>query len=128
MTGLFGPKDPERKKILEMKKQLKKLVKDKDYAKALKLGEDIIKEDSNEFDVLFIVGGIYYLQKKYRTAISYLDKALEIASTDPDILLLKGNSYHSLGENKKALECCNKIKEIDPKNKPVIELLKKLES
>ena len=67
--------------------------------------------------MLFTVGGIYYLQNKYKTAITFFDKALEIGSYDVEVLLLKAYSHQKLGENKRAIQSCEKIKEIDPKNK-----------
>jgi tetratricopeptide (TPR) repeat protein len=72
------------------------------------------------------VGSIYYLKNKYRTAISYFDKSLEIGEYDVDVLLLKAYSHQKLGENKRAIQCCEKIKEIDPKNKSVQQLLAEL--
>ncbi len=77
---------------------------------------------------MFAIGGIYYLKNKYKTAISYFDKALEISSHDPDILLLKAYSHQKFAENKQVIQCCNKILEVDPKNKQVTELLKQLNS
>ena len=76
----------------------------------------------------FTVGGIYYMKNKYKTAISYFDKVLEISSYDIDVLILKAYSHQKLGENKRAIQCCNKIREIDPKNKTVSELSEKLNS
>lgn len=126
MTGLFGPKDPEKKKLNELKKQLKKLVKQRDYVEALKIGEKIIHKNPNDFDVLFIVGGLYYMDKKFKTALSLFDKALEIASLDTQTMLLKANCHYNLGEKKKALDTCHKIREIDNKNKAMIELIEKI--
>ena len=68
------------------------------------------------------------MKNKYKTAISYLDKSLEIGSYDVDVLLLKAYSHQKLGENKHAVQCCDKIKEVDPKNKAVSELLEELNS
>lgn len=79
-------------------------------------------------DVLFTIGGIYYLKNKYKTAISYFDKSLEIGSHDVDILLLKAYSHQMLGENKRTIQCCDKILEVDPKNKTVSKLLEQLNS
>lgn len=130
MVGLFSraPKDPQKKKNVAKIKELKKLVKEKKYAEALKSGTEYLEKVPNNHDVLFTVGGIYYLKKKYRTAISYFDKALEIGSYDLDVLLLKAYSHQKLGEKRQAVECCDKIKEIDPKNKSVAELLSQLNS
>ena len=130
MVGLFSraPKDPQKKKNREKLKELRKLVKDKKYAEAIKIGTEYLKKVPENHDVLFIVGGIYYMKNKHKTAISYFEKALEIGSYDIDVLILKANAHYKLGENKNAIKCCDKIKEIDPKNKTVIELLKKIES
>lgn len=129
MVGLFGnSKNSEIKQTRQKKKELRKLVKQKHYDSALKIASEILQKIPEENDVLFIVGGIYYMKNKYRDAISYFDKSLEIATLDTDVLTLKANSHYHLGENKKAIQCCNKIKEVDPKNKAVAELLSKIES
>ena len=130
MTGLFSraPKDPQKKKNAQKLKAIKKLVKEKKYAQALKTGTEYLQKDPHNHDVLFTVGGIYYLKNKYKTAISYFDKALEIGTYDVDVLLLKAYSHQKLGENKRAIQCCEKIQEIDPKNKSVSVLLEQLNS
>ena len=128
MTGLFSraPKDPQKKKNTLKLKEIKKLVKEKKYAEALKSGRDYLHKTPHNHDVLFTVGGIYYLQNKHKTAISYFEKALEIGTYDVDVLLLKAYSHQKLGENKRAIQCCEKIQEIDPKNKSVSNLLEEL--
>ncbi|MFB5627103.1 MAG: tetratricopeptide repeat protein [Nitrosarchaeum sp.] len=129
MVGLFSkaPKDPKAKSLFQKRKELRKLIKQKQHDAALKLGLEIL-ETTDEQNVLFIVGGIYYMKEKYSTAISYFEKALNIGSYDVEVLILKANSHYFLGEPKRAIQCCNKIKEIDPKNKAVSELLSKIES
>ena len=127
MVGLFG-KNPEIKQISQKKKELRKLVKQKQCDAALKIGSEILQKIPEENDVLFIVGGIHYMKNQYKTAISYFDKSLKIATFDTEVLLLKANSHYYLGEHKQAIQCCTKIKEIDPKNKAVSELLSKIES
>ena len=128
MTGLFSrePKDPQKKKNTQKLKEIKKLVKEKKYAEALKSGTNYLRKVPHNHDVLFTVGGIYYLQNKHKTAISYFEKALEIGTYDVDVLLLKAYSHQKLGENKRAIQCCEKIREIDPKNKSVSNLLEEL--
>ena len=130
LVGLFSrsPKDPNKKKNLEKIKELKKLVKEKKYQQAIRSGNEYLSSVPHNHDVLFTVGGIYYLQKKYKTAIGYFEKALEIGSYDVDTLLLKAYSHQKLGENKRAIQCCTKIQEIDPKNKSVFELVKQLDN
>ena len=128
LIGLFnrGPKDPQKKKNIEKLKALRKLTKEKKYDLALKSGSDYLQKVPESHDVLFIVGSIYYMKKKYKTAISYFERALKIGEYDVEVLLLKANAHYILGENKRAIQCCEKIKEIDPKNKGVIELLENI--
>ena len=130
LVGLFSrtPKDPKLKKNSEKFKEFKKLAKQKKYDEALKSGTEYIRKVPNNHDALFTMGGIYYLKKKYKTAISYLDKSLEIGEYDIDALLLKAYSHQKLGENKRAIQCCEKIKDVDPKNKSASELLVQLSS
>ena len=124
MTGLFH-KSIEQKEIIKRKKELKDLVKDKQYDKVLQIGSELLEKRPNDLDVLFIVGSIHYMRGKHKTSISYFDKILDISSYDPETLLLKANSLFELGQYNEAIKCCNKIQEIDPKNKAVLELLSK---
>ena len=130
MVGLFSrtPEDLQIKENIQKFKEIKKLVKAKKYSDALKSGTEYLEKTPNHHDVLFIVGGIYYMKNNLNTAISYFDKSLEIGSHDIDVLLLKAYSHQKLGENKRAIQCCDKIREIDPKNKAVSELLEQLNS
>ncbi len=129
MTGLFSrePKDPQKKKNVQKLREIKKLVKAKNYEKALKSGTEYLQKVPDNHDILFTVGGIYYLKKKYKTAIHYLDLALEIGTYDVDVLLLKAYSHQKLGDAKHIILCCDKIREIDPKNKAVSNLLGQLD-
>jgi len=129
MTGLFGrAKSPLEKKVKESKKELRKLVKQKQYDDALKVGNEILEKNPHDQDVLFIVGGIYYMENKLKSAISFFDKSLEIAEFDSEVLLVKANAHFRLGELEKSKQSCEKIQEIDSKNKAVKELLEKIEN
>jgi tetratricopeptide (TPR) repeat protein len=130
LVGLFGlgSKDPTKKSISKKKKELRKLVKAKKYDSALRIGSEILQKNPDENDVLFILGGIYYMKTKYKTAISYFEKSLEIATHDVEVLILTANSNFRLGNFKQAIICCETIKEIDPKNKAVEDLLEKIKS
>ena len=130
LVGLFSrtPKDPNLKENQKKFKEFKKLLKDKKYAEALKAGLNLLRKVPNHQDTLFMVGSIYYMKNMYKIAISYLDKSLEIGEYDVDALLLKAYAHQKLGENKRAIQCCTKIKEVDSKNKSVKQLLEELES
>jgi len=126
--GLFGKgKNDSTKKVKELRKELRKLVKKKKYDEALKSGLKVLETLPHENDVLFIVGGIYYMRNQLKTAITYFDRALEIGEYDVQVLLLKANSHFKLGEIKKSKLCCEKIKEIDSKNKGLKELEEEFE-
>ena len=127
MVGLFRKGLQEKKNLLrEKKKELKKLVKGKKYDKVLKVGEEILEKNPDDVDVLFIIGSVHYMRGKLKIAISYFDKVLAISSYDPDTLLLKANVLFKQKQYAEASICCNKIKEIDPKNKGAIELLQNI--
>ena len=130
MVGLFSktPEDIAFKKNIEQFKKFKKLVKAKKYSEALKLGLDYLEKVPYNHDVLFTIGGIYYLNNKYRTAISFFDRALETGDSDVEVLLMKAYSHQKLQEDEIVLDCCKKIQNLDPKNKPASNLLSELNS
>ena len=114
--------------LREKKSNLKKLVKEKKYDKVLKTGLEILEKNPDDFDVNFIIGGLYFMRGKLSKALSHIDKVLEISSYDPDALLLKANVLLKLGRQDESKIYCKKLLEIDPKNKEVQELLKKITS
>jgi len=130
LVGLFSktPEDIAFKKNIEQFKKFKKLVKGKKYPEALKLGLDYLEKVPYNHDAIFTIGGIYYLKNKYRTALSFFDRALETGDSDVEVLLLKAYSHQKLQENQLAIDCCKKIQDLDPKNKSVSNLLSKLNS
>ena len=130
MTGFFSRSDKKSNTptIRSKKKELRKFVKNKKYDEALRIGNEILKRLPHEQDVLFIVGGIHYMQGKYKTAISFFDKSLEIATLDSEVLILKATAHYKLGQFNQCVESCEKIKEVDPKNKAVVELLENIEN
>ncbi|RMW37864.1 MAG: hypothetical protein EA447_04705 [Nitrosopumilus sp.] len=129
LVGLFSrtPKDPNQKRNQEKFKEFKKLARQKKYDEALKSGTEYLRMVPNNHDALFTVGGIYYMKKKYKTAISHFDRALEIGSYDVDVLLLKAYSHQKLDENKRAIDCCKKILEVDEKNKNAHSMLAEMQ-
>ena len=130
MVGLFSktPEDIAFKKNIDQFKKFKKLVKGKKYPEALKLGLDYLEKVPYNHDALFTIGGIYYLKNKYRTAISFFDRALETGDSDVEVLLMKAYSHQKLQEDNISLDCCKKIQDLDPKNKSLPNLLSELNS
>jgi len=109
------------------KRKLRKLVKNGEYLQALKLGEELEKKHPNDNDLFFIIASIYYLNGDAKKSLSYLDKVLGIASYDIEALMLKASVCIHLKDKQKALDCRDKIKEVDPKNKAVDEILNEVE-
>ena len=102
---------------------IRKLVKEKKYSQALKVGKEYITKVPNNHDVLFIMGGIYYMQRQYKSALPYFESALQIGRYDTEVLILKAQCHLRLGQTKKARECCSDILEVDPKNKEARSIL-----
>ena len=88
--------------MLKKSKNSKNLSKKKNMIRPLKSGTEYLQKVPNNHDVLFTMGGIYYMKNKYKTAISYFDKSLEIGSYDVDVLLLKAYSHQKLSEKKRS--------------------------
>lgn len=53
---------------------------------------------------------------KYKNAIDYYDKVLEIDHDNIKALINKGNSLTSIGKYKEAIGCYDKTLEIEPEN------------
>jgi len=128
LAGLFskGTKNKDSKYLRSKKSELKKLVKEKKYSEVLKVGSEILVKNPDDLDVLFILGGLHYMNGEFSKAITYFDRVLETSSFDPEALLLKANCHFKLEQYKESISCCEKIKEVDPKNKGVVELLEKI--
>ena len=118
MTGLFK-NNPRRK--------LRKLVKEKKYDEALKYGHEIEKSLDHDPDISFIIGTIYFIIGDAQKTISYMDKTLEIGQFDIDALAIKASVFLNQKKKSQVIECCEKIREIDPKNKALKEIEKELE-
>ena len=124
MFGLF--QGGSEKRNTQQIKELRKLVRAKRYPEALKIGTKYLQKVPENHDVQFIVGSIHHLQGRHNKAITFFENALKIGSYDVDVLLLKAISHHVLGQDKLAVKCCEKIREVDPKNKAAAELLSEI--
>jgi len=132
LTGLFGwpnkkannNKNKNKGAGAKLLKEFKSRVKEKRYNEALHCGSEYIRRiGDHNHDLFFTMGAICHMQKRYTTAISYLDRALEIGSYDTEALLLKAEAHIILGEPKKAIRCCEMILEVDPKHKRAMQIL-----
>ena len=117
MVGLFNKNKPQQK--------LRKFIKEKKYAVALKYSVNLEKDEKyrNDTDIAFIIGTIHFLKGDIQKTLSYMNKVLEIAEYDVDALVLKASILADMKNKKGAMECCDKIKEIDPKNTTMQKIL-----
>jgi len=116
LTGFFN--NPRR--------HLRKLVKQKKYDEALEYGHEIEKKLEHDPDIAFIIGTIYYIKGDSEKTIEYMNSVLDIGEFDLDALAIKASVYLNLKNREKVIQCCNKIKELDPKNKSLIEIEEEL--
>tara|TARA_B100000949_G_scaffold175574_1_gene156353 strand:- start:877 stop:1248 length:372 start_codon:yes stop_codon:yes gene_type:complete len=117
LVGLFNKNKPQQK--------LRKFIKEKKYAEALKYSVNLEKDEKyrNDTDIAFIIGTIHFLKGDIEKTLSYMNKVLEIAEYDIDALVLKASILAGMKNKKGVIECCNKIKEIDPKNTTMQKIL-----
>ena len=118
MTGFFKS-NPRRR--------LRKLVKQKKYDDALKYGHDIEKTLEHDPDIAFILGTIYFIKGNSQKTLYYMDKTLEIGEYDIDALSIKASVHIHQKNTTKAEQSCEKIREIDSKNKSLQEIEDELE-
>ena len=118
MVGLF--KHPKRK--------IKKLIKQGDYEDAIQLGKSLESKYSDDHDFMFIMGSVYFLVDDPKKALPYFEKAFQLDKTDIELLRLKTNIHLALEQKDEAINCCEHILKIDPKNNETHELLDQLES
>ena len=127
MTGLFNnPRRHLRTLIKQARKEKDPVEREKKYAEALEYGHGIEKKLEHDPDIAFIIGTIYYIKGDSQKTLEYMNNVLEIGIFDLDALAIKASVYLNLKNKEKVIECCNKIKELDPKNKALIEIEEEL--
>ena len=118
MVGLF--KHPKR--------HMKKLLKDGEYIEAIEYGTNLESEYSDDHDFMFIMGSVYFIVEDAKKALPYFEKAYQLDKTDVETLTLKTNVHLALEQKDEAIECCQQIISLEPKNAEAHDLLDKLES
>ena len=123
MTGLFNnPRRHLRTLIKQARKEKDPVEREKKYNEALEYGHGIENKLEHDPDIAFIIGTIYYSNGDSQKTLEYMDKTLEIGIFDLDALAIKASVYLNLKNKDKVIECCDKIKELDPKNKSLLEI------
>ena len=110
------------------KRRLRKLVDEGEYKEAVEFGKSLEEKNPNDPDLLFIMGGLFYILKDAKPALNYFDRVLEIIGVDQETLLLKANVHVFLKEFDIAIECCNKVIEVNFDNMEAKNLLARLQN
>ena len=110
------------------KRRLRKLVEEGEYKEAVEFGKSLEEKNPNDPDLLFIMGGLFYILKDAKPALNYFDRVLEIIGVDQETLLLKANVHVFLKEFDIAIECCNKVIEVNFDNMEAKNLLNRLQN
>ena len=127
MTGLFNnPRRHLRTLIKQARKEKNTLEREKKYDEALEYGHEIEKKLEHDPDIAFIIGTIYYIKGDSEKTIEYMNSVLDIGEFDLDALAIKASVYLNLKNREKVIQCCNKMKELDPKNKSLLEIEEEL--
>lgn len=117
MVGLF--KHPKRK--------IRKLITNGNYEEAISLGKRLESEYSDDHDFMFIMGSVYFLVDDPKKSLPYFEKAFQLDPNDIEMLRLKTNVHLALEQKSEAIDCCEHILKIDPKNDEAHNLLDQLE-
>jgi tetratricopeptide (TPR) repeat protein len=74
------------------------------------------KETPDDFDVLFVFGGLALHRGEFQNAYDMLSKAAGLQPDSTEVLQRLGAVLHAMGEREEAIECFQKILHLDPKN------------
>jgi len=110
------------------KRRLKKLLRDGEYAEAIEFGKSLESKFSDDSDFMFIMGGVYFIVEEAEKALPYFEKAVQLDNSDVETLKLKTDVHLALQQKDEAIDCCNQILKLQPKNDEAKELLEKLEN
>ena len=108
------------------KRKLRKLVKEGEYKDAVEFGKSLEQKNPNDSDLLFIMGGLFYILKDAKTSLNYFERVLEINGHDQETLLLKADVHVFLKEFDAAIECCNKVLDDDFENMEAKNILERI--
>ena len=127
MTGLFNnPRRHLRTLIKQARKEKDPVERGKKYDEALEYGHGLEKKFEHDPDIAFIIGTIYYIKGDSQKTIQYMNDVLDIGEFDLDALAIKASVYINLKNREKVIQCCDKMKELDPKNKTLLEIEEEL--
>ena len=108
------------------KRKMSKLLKAGEYDKAIAFGKSLEEKFAKDHDFMFIMGSTYFIVDDAKKALPYFEKAFELDSKDIATLTLKTNVHLALQQKDDAIDCVNRILEMQPKNDEALDLLEEL--
>ncbi len=108
------------------KRKMKKLLKDGEYDEAIRFGKSLEEKFADDHDFMFIMGSAFFIADDAEKALPYFERAFELDRKDVETLTLKTNVHLALQQKDAAIDCVNKILEIQPQNDEALVLLEKL--
>ena len=99
---------------------------EEDYEKAINYYKKALELKSDDINLTLKIAHSYFELKKYRGALKYFKKALKLI---PDVFRLEeifefiGRIYIYLGEDEKAMDYFEKLKEINPNHDEIHEII-----
>ena len=106
---------------------INKLMKAKQYNKALALLEKLDKRNSDEFTTKWI-GQISLENGNHKKAVEYLEKYLVFSDSDPQVLYNIAGAYYYTGQYEKALNAIRKCINLAPQNRAAISFYNQLKA
>lgn len=97
-------------------KELQKFLNNGDIESAIRHFENLPEELSDDLDLKFVLGALYYSNQQYNEAISLAQKILETDPKNIDALELSTLSKYAKGDKKSYKEESEKILALDPYN------------
>jgi GWxTD domain-containing protein len=87
-----------------------------------------VKEASERFEVVSVLGRAHFNRKEYPQAIELLEKAITLRRPDPELLNVLAIAHHQVGQDARATELLERSLALNPEQAPVKDLLSQLKA
>ena len=75
-----------------------------------------LKTDSNNADLLYKIGNVYYDAQQYPEAVNYYERCLTVSPKATDVRTDMATAYHFMGQSDRALQEYDQVLKIDGKH------------
>ena len=117
-AGLADPKDKVH--LFNLITHVRDIARDENqFAAAVSMLEQLLKEDPKVIDAWFTLGNIYARAGKQEQAIAHFKRALDLKPDDEEAVINMAHAYRKLGRDDDALVGFRRFLELDPKNAQV---------